>query len=140
MKVTEDTQSRGYTIRAYSAEAITVAGRPPSYGETDAGPLPLTEVFTRSFVIAPDQLLRDWPPQQLDELEPHHLAALLPLQPELVLLGSGTRFRFPAQDVLQTLAAHGIGIEVMDTGAACRTYNVLAGEGRRVVAALLLGE
>lgn len=139
MKVTEDTQSHGYTIRAYTAGAITVAGRPPSAGETDAGRPPLSEVFTRSFAIAPDRLLRDWPPQRVEELQPDHFAALLPLRPELVLLGSGARFRFPAPATLQALAEHGIGIEVMDTGAACRTYNVLAGEGRRVVAALLLG-
>jgi uncharacterized protein len=60
------------------------------------------------------------------------------LRPELVLFGSGTRLRFPRPEWLQALVALGIGLETMDTAAACRTYNILAGEGRHVVAALLL--
>jgi uncharacterized protein len=64
---------------------------------------------------------------------------LAELQPELVIFGSGARLRFVAPGLLRTLMARRIGIETMDTAAACRTYNVLAGESRRVVAALLLG-
>lgn len=64
---------------------------------------------------------------------------LTELQPELVIFGSGERLRFVAPGLLRTLMARRIGIETMDTAAACRTYNVLAGESRRVVAALLLG-
>ena len=67
-----------------------------------------------------------------------HLAMILPLQPELVILGSGSRLRFPHPSLLQALMAARIGVETMDTVAACRTYNVLAAEGRRVVAALLV--
>jgi len=64
---------------------------------------------------------------------------LAELQPELVIFGSGTRLRFLAPGLMRTLMARRIGIETMDTAAACRTYNVLAGESRRVIAALLLG-
>jgi uncharacterized protein len=64
---------------------------------------------------------------------------LAELQPELVIFGSGARLRFVAPGLVRTLMARRIGIETMDTAAACRTYNVLAGESRRVVAALLLG-
>jgi uncharacterized protein len=64
---------------------------------------------------------------------------LADLQPELVIFGSGTRIRFVPPGLLRNLMARRIGIETMDTAAACRTYNVLAGESRRVVAALLLG-
>ena len=63
---------------------------------------------------------------------------MLALEPEIVVLGSGTRQRFPELQLLAALLSRGIGCEVMDTGAACRTYNVLASEDRRVVAALLL--
>lgn len=140
MKFTEDTLNGGYTIRSYQPDAVTVMGRGPASDDPESVQPPQTEVLTRSFVIAPDRLLRDWPPQRVEALQADHLAALLPLQPELVLLGSGRHFRFPDAAALQALAAHGIGVEVMDTGAACRTYNVLAAEGRRVVAALILGE
>lgn len=64
---------------------------------------------------------------------------LAELQPELVIFGSGPRIRFVAPGLLRNLMARRIGIETMDTAAACRTYNVLAGENRKVVAALLLG-
>jgi uncharacterized protein len=64
---------------------------------------------------------------------------LAELQPELVIFGSGARLRFPPPGLLRNLMARRIGIETMDTAAACRTYNVLAGESRRVIAALLLG-
>ncbi len=68
------------------------------------------------------------------------LLAQLPEPPELLLLGSGTRLRFLRPALLQGLIARRIGVETMDTAAACRTYNILAGEGRRVAAALLMGE
>ncbi len=64
---------------------------------------------------------------------------LAELQPELVIFGSGSRIRFAPPAVMRNLMARRIGVETMDTAAACRTYNVLAGENRRVVAALLLG-
>jgi uncharacterized protein len=92
----------------------------------------------RSFVLSPDQLLVDWRPRSIDELQPADMDAVLELQPAVVLLGSGARQRFPAPAVLAACLARGIGIEVMDNAAAARTYNLLAGEGRRVVAALLL--
>jgi uncharacterized protein len=60
------------------------------------------------------------------------------LKPELVIFGSGARIRFPAAALLRPLIERGIGVETMDTGAACRTYNVLAGEGRSVVLAAVL--
>jgi uncharacterized protein len=83
-------------------------------------------------------LVDDWRPQTLDELTEADLEAVLALQPEIVVLGSGTRQRFPDPRLTAAIMARGIGCEVMDTGAACRTYNVLVSEGRRAVAALLL--
>ncbi len=136
MRVSQDTLGSGFVIRAYAPGAITIVSIGES-SEADAGAA-ATEVLTRSCAMSSDRLLRDWPPQQFADLAPEHFAALLELEPELVLFGSGGQFRFPAPELIAPLCRRGIGVEVMDTGAACRTYNVLAAEGRRVVAALLL--
>ena len=96
--------------------------------------------YTRSLVVLPGQLVADWPPQAFEELALAHLAALVTLRPELVILGTGRRQRFPRTELLAPLVEAGLGWEVMDTGAACRTYNILMGEGRKVLAALLLDD
>jgi uncharacterized protein len=79
-----------------------------------------------------------WPPASTEELAAEHFDALLRWQPELVIFGSGARLRFVAPALLRGLIERRIGVETMDTAAACRTYNVLAAEGRTVLAALLL--
>lgn len=81
-----------------------------------------------------------WPCEGFDELNASHFAPLAALKPELVILGTGLRLRFPQAAWLRPLIEAGIGVESMDTGAACRTYNILAAEGRHVLAALLLQE
>jgi len=80
----------------------------------------------------------DWQCARLEDLGAAHFERLADLAPELVVFGSGARLRFVAPALLRALMARRIGIETMDTVAACRTYNILAGEGRHVVAALLL--
>ncbi|WP_372015448.1 Mth938-like domain-containing protein [Pseudoxanthomonas sp. 10H] len=96
-------------------------------------------VLERNFALAPDRLIEDWPaPAVATALEPSHLDPLLALAPELLVLGTGGRQQFPPPAVLAACLTRGVGIEVMDNAAAARTYNVLAGEGRRVVVALLL--
>lgn len=82
--------------------------------------------------------VRAWPCDDFAALAPTHFEQLLVHAPELVIFGSGSRIRFAAPDLLRALIERGIGVETMDTGAACRTYNVLVSEGRAVVAALLL--
>ena len=79
-----------------------------------------------------------WPAAQLQDLTSEHFARVLDLKPELVIFGSGLRLRFISPALNRALIERGIGMETMDTAAACRTYNVLASEGRSVVAALLL--
>jgi uncharacterized protein len=79
-----------------------------------------------------------WPVERFDALATAHFDAVLALKPELVVFGSGERLRFAAPALLRGLIERRIGVETMDTAAACRTFNVLAGEGRCVVAALLL--
>jgi uncharacterized protein len=111
-----------YRISAYHGAQVTVN----------------EETLTRSFILGADLLLRDWPPTAMGELRAEHLAALLGLQPELVILGSGQRQERPPLEALVPLIEAGIGVEVMDTGAACRTYSVLAAEGRRVALAVVI--
>lgn len=90
-----------------------------------------------SLVLLPDALA-DWPPAGFEALAPEHFAALAAHAPELVLLGTGARQRFPHPALGAPLARAGIGLEVMDLQAACRTFNILAAEARRVCAALLI--
>ena len=78
-----------------------------------------------------------WPVAKFEELRETHFEAIAALAPELVIFGSGSRIRFPHPSLTKSLIAQRIGIETMDTAAACRTYNVLLAEGRAVVAALL---
>jgi len=91
-----------------------------------------------SLLVSAGQLITDWPPERIGDLRPEHVATILELEPEIVLLGSGPSQHFPDPALLAPLLERGIGIEVMDTGAACRTYNVLVSEERRVVAALFV--
>jgi len=95
------------------------------------------ERHTTGLILLPDKLL-DWPVASFDELTREHLAALVEYRPALVLLGTGRRHRFPHPDLYRDLIAAGIGLEHMNTGAACRTYNILATEGRAVAAALIV--
>ncbi|WP_426664140.1 Mth938-like domain-containing protein [Rhodanobacter aciditrophus] len=94
--------------------------------------------LTDSFLLAPDRVVEHWEVREAGALDATHVDALLALQPELVLLGTGTRQTFPAAAFIAGFLRKGIGIEVMDNAAAARTYNLLAGEGRRVVAAFML--
>jgi len=96
------------------------------------------EKFTSSIIVSAMGERLDWSCAQFDDLQAAHFEQLAAMGPELVLFGSGERIRFPQPQWLQTLYARRIGVETMDTQAACRTYNFLAGEGRKVVAALLL--
>ena len=91
-----------------------------------------------SLVVSGDRLVVDWPLRSVEEIGGDHLAAILELKPEIVLLGTGRTFIFPDRARLAPLYAARIGVEVMDTPAACRTYNILLGEGRNVVAALVV--
>jgi uncharacterized protein len=79
-----------------------------------------------------------WNVTRTDELTPAHFEALLALDPEVVIFGSGPRLKFVSPALYRSLIDKRIGVETMDSGAACRTYTVLANEGRRVVAAIIL--
>ena len=98
------------------------------------------ELLARNLVLTPELIIRDWRPSDFADLAEHDFAELAGLEPEILLLGTGRRQRFPAPEIYLELIRRGIGLEIMDTGAACRTYNILMSERRRVVAALLMIE
>lgn len=122
MRLSLDTGDRSNLIRSYGEGWITV-------NDTK---------ITQSVLVTPDRMDTDWPPQRFDALRADHFEQLLTLEPEIVLLGTGARQRFPHPRLTRSLLEAGIGVEVMDTSAACRTYNIIMAEGRRVVAALLM--
>ena len=110
-----------YAIQSYSHEGVVVNGK----------------LHSPPFILCSVKGPQEWSVHHFDNLDQTSFDALLPLQPELVIFGSGERIKFPSPRHLQGLIKQGIGVETMDNGAACRTFNVLAGEGRHVVMALL---
>lgn len=94
--------------------------------------------FTRSLIVLPDQLLTEWEPGTPGALRPVHLQPILDLCPEVVLVGTGETQVFPDPAVFAILMDTGIGFEIMDNAAACRTYNILVAEDRRAALALIL--
>ena len=93
----------------------------------------------RSLVVMPDRLWNDWSGTTFEALAAGDLEALAALGQEVILLGTGPLLRFPRPELMRPLLQSRIGLEVMDVPAACRTYNILVAEGRKVAAALLLG-
>jgi len=98
------------------------------------------QAYRRSLLVTSGQLITDWPPQSFGELLAQHFDQIRELNPEVVVLGTGVRLHFPRTADTRALIQANIGLEVMDTGAACRTYNILMQDGRRVAAALLMIE
>jgi uncharacterized protein len=94
--------------------------------------------YERNLIILPDRIIENWEVETFEQLTAEHFECLLPLQPEMVLFGTGATLRFPHPSLTKTLIASKIGVEIMDTSAVCRTYNILTAEGRRVAAALLI--
>lgn len=95
--------------------------------------------FSSSLVVMPEKAPVSWPPRTFDELDATHFSQIEAAEPDVVILGTGSRQRFVHPRLVQALTARRIGIECMDSQAACRTYNILMSEGRRVALALILG-
>jgi|SoimicmetaTmtHMA_FD_contig_111_4150_length_4513_multi_3_in_0_out_0_3 uncharacterized protein len=129
-----DTYSTGKPLKLH-LESRTALNTFTGYGEGYV--MVNGERIERSVVVLPDRILTDWPAGRFDELVPEHFAALADLGREIVLLGTGNRLRFPRPEIIRPLIGAGIGVEVMDLQAACRTYNILMAEERKVAAALL---
>ncbi len=126
-----------YTVIGYQPGEITVLLGMTTETE-DERPRPQKQTLRTSFILTPNQLITDWPVSSIEALGSHHLDTILALAPELVLIGSGATHRFPDVSLLAPLLQAQIGYEIMDSHAACRTYNLLRGEGRRVVAGILI--
>lgn len=122
MQLTHDRAEGYFFIRAVRPASIVVVDR---------------ELHI-SFLVAPDAVVEDWPVRATGDLDDPAIEAILALEPEVVILGTGQRQAFPERNALLPIMARGIGVEVMGNAAAGRTYNLLATEGRRVVAAFML--
>ncbi len=96
------------------------------------------ERYEHSIVVLAEAVRSDWVVAGFDELDETHFSYFIALKPDVLLLGTGPRQRFPHPRLYRALTDAGIGVECMDTPAACRTYNILVAENRRVVAAILI--
>jgi uncharacterized protein len=123
MKLTLDANTSVNLIRSYANGELRV-------GE---------QVFHRSCILTPDAIFPNWRPTKVEDLTPGDFDALFATKPQLVLLGTGDRQQFPDVAIRGAFVRAGVGLETMDLGAACRTFNVLVQEDRRVCAALLFG-
>ena len=121
MKFTQETADGALTFGDYGNGLLKVNG----------------QEYQSGLIIFPDQLHEPWPVESIDELTIEYLQPLLQRKPDVALLGSGERQRFPPTPLRRELAQLGLQLDVMDTGAACRTYNLLVSEGRHVGAAII---
>ncbi len=96
------------------------------------------EILTSPVILSPASIHENWSPPDIESMTVEDFDIAITEQPEVILFGTGPNQIFPPLRLISTIMQQGIGFEYMDTAAACRTFNVLAGEGRRVVAALLL--
>lgn len=122
MLLNEEKNSNLYFIRSYQPGRIMINDIP----------------YSNSLILTRDRLLEPWRPHNIEQLQSSDLDVIVAEQPEVVLLGTGAKQHFPSAAVLAPLIMHNIGFEVMDTAAACRSYNLLAADGRKVLAALLI--
>ncbi len=122
MKFAQDSQDEGYVITAYDEDNISINGK----------------AFTDSLIITRTKLDEHWKLNHIDSLQSEHIEQILILNPELIIIGTGKKLTFPAVATYSEIIRKGIGVDFMDTQAACRTYNILMSEGRDVVAGLIL--
>lgn len=94
--------------------------------------------YEHNLIVLPDHIIENWQVENIEQLKTVHFDCLRSFQPEIVLLGTGATLRFPDPKLMKAMISSGVGLEVMDTQASCRTYNILTAEGRRVAAALII--
>ena|SRR3990167_10110462 len=120
--LTLDNNDSSYQIRSFKPGVIQVNEK----------------TYTRSIIISPHSLIENWPPQTIAELKADTLSLVISMKPTILLIGTGSKLVFPAVEIYGALINAGIGVELMDTAAACRTYNALSAENRNVAAALIV--
>ena len=121
MPLAEDIITARYSIQAYDRGQITI-------NETR---------YTSSLILSPEQLISPWPVESVEQLNGDHLDDVIKLQPDVVLLGTGEKQQFPDASIFAVFARLQLGLEVMNNGALCRTFNILVAEDRNVVAAVI---
>ena len=121
MKLQAERPQGNNAITAYGAGFVTINGQRHEH----------------SLIVGHDRLQQNWPVKSIDDLSSEHLTGL-DQGCDVVLMGTGARQKFPQRSILRPLLDKRIGVEIMDTAAACRTYNILLAEGRAVVAALII--
>jgi len=123
MKIHLESGAGQNLIRSYTAGSLTINNKD----------------YSHSLIVTATEVM-DWPPTGFNKLLAAHFEMIADLRPEVVILGTGAKLLFPPASLTRSLIEARIGLEVMDTGAACRTYNILMSDGRRVAAALLMIE
>jgi len=121
MPLAEDIITGSYSIQAYGSGYITINEKN----------------YTGSLVLSPTDIISPWPVTSMQEIKTDHFNCVFELKPDLVLLGTGDKQIFPDIEILGYFAQQGVGVEVMNTGALCRTFNILVAEDRHVVAAII---
>jgi uncharacterized protein len=122
MHFTEADTSGGLIVQSYEPGRLLISGK----------------LHQANLILTPTRILPDWDCHAAATASAAQFAPTLSLKPEIILFGTGSRQIFPSPAVYAAVLNQGIGLEVMDTGAACRTYNILMSEGRRVAAALII--
>ena len=122
MPLAEDIITSRHRITAYDVDTISVND----------------DIYRQSLVMTADSILCPWPVSSLQHLDPENLAPIFESKPTVVLLGTGERQMFPDAKIFALFGEQGIGLEVMDNGALCRTFNILVAEDRDVTAAVIL--
>ncbi|MDH5472765.1 MAG: Mth938-like domain-containing protein [Gammaproteobacteria bacterium] len=123
MKLSEDFNAGTQVINGYDETSITIN----------------EHTFTHSLLVSNYRLITDWPVKEMSDFCNQSLQPIFELQPEVIIIGTGRNIQFPRPEHYSSAINKGIGIEFMDTGAACRTYNILLSENRKVVAGIILG-
>jgi len=122
MKFSEADSAGGHLIIGYGPGRILIGGR----------------TYTRGLIVSPEHIDADWGPRNAKDLAAEHFDALLTLDPQIIIVGTGKYQVFPDPGIYLAILQRGLGIDIMDTGAACRTYNILVSEGRKVAAGLIM--
>ena len=133
-------------IHGYEVGKVTITGINADHPELKSGLIDEWDadnhlgILRKSVSLRANGHIKAWAPQNISEFSPEHFLSFTEEQAEIILLGTGESLCFPPQDCLSVLQQQNLGYEVMDTAAACRTFNVLAAEGRDVVLAMLMIE
>lgn len=122
MKFSQELPDNKFFIQRYEKGSVTVDN----------------QTYTNSLIITPKAIFAQWRPQTFNDLQAKDLTYIVELKPQIVLLGTGSQQQFPHPSILAELYNNNIGVEIMDTGAACRTFNLLLSEHRNVIAALII--